>query len=568
VPDLVVERNVSIPLRDGVVLRGDVYRPNTAEPCPVLLQRTAYGKQTATASGMLNALAAADRGYAVVIQDCRGRYESEGEWTPFFCEIDDGYDTVEWCAAQPWSNGRVGMYGMSYVGASQWLAAISTPPSLQCIFPVMTAADYYDGWIYQGGALYLGFTAAWTAQFLALPHVPRLGLPEAEAKKEEAQLMGGLGRLKRTLSDMPLDKLPWLAKEGLAPYFYEWLRHPSRDEYWERINILAHHDRVAVPAFNVGGWYDLFLAGPPRNFAGLCERAANATARAGQKLLIGPWAHNNPSISITGERNFGPKATVVLEDLQFRWFDHWLKDIDSGLLEEPPVRIFVMGSGWRDEQEWPLARTEYQDFYLHSGGRANGLNGDGRLGAQPPGTEQPDLYLYNPLNPVGSIGAGGAYDQTPAEQQTDVLIYTTPPLQAPIEVTGNVRLILHAATTATDTDFYAKLVDLGPDGYAQNLCDGILRGRYRESMREPRPLTPGEPHCFEIDMTMTSNLFKVGHAIRLEVTSSCFPRFERNPNGFRDLAAATTTEPAIQTVFHDSALPSRLVLPVIPQPSG
>lgn len=562
--DLRIHRNVPVPMRDGVTLRADVYRPDTPGKHPVLLQRTAYGKTTPTASGMLNALRAADDGYVVVIQDSRGRYASDGEWTPFFCEIEDGYDTVEWCAAQSWSDGNVGMYGMSYVGATQWLAAISSPPSLRCIFPVMTAADYYDGWIYQGGALFLGFTAAWTAQFLAVPHLANMNIPTADRVAEEAKLMGGLSRIKRNLSHLPLQDLPWLAREGLAPYFYEWLRHPSRDDYWQTINILNHHDAVTVPAFNLGGWYDLFQAGPMRNFAGLRANAANQTAREGQKLIVGPWAHNNPSISVTGERNFGGEATLVLEDLQLRWFDHWLKGRDTGLLNEPPVRLYTMGAGWRDHPAWPPPTSEDTEFFLHSGGRANSLNGDGRLSEDSPGAEPADVYFYNPVNPVGSIGAGGVYDQRPVEAQTDVLVYTTAPLKDPVEVTGNVRLILHAATTVTDTDYHAKLVDVAPNGYAQNLCDGILRARYRESMFEAKPLEPGKPYELEIDMTMTSTRFNAGHSIRLEVTSSSFPRFERTPNGFRDLAAARDTQTSVQTILHDSEHPSRLVLPVVP----
>jgi putative CocE/NonD family hydrolase len=564
--DLRIHRNVAVPMRDGVTLRVDVYRPDSAGKHPVLLQRTAYGKTTPTAAGMLNALRAADEGYVVVIQDSRGRYASDGEWTPFFCEIEDGYDTVEWCAAQSWSDGNVGMYGMSYVGATQWLAAISSPPSLRCIFPVMTAADYYDGWIYQGGALFLGFTAAWTAQFLAVPHLAKMDIPETDRVAEEAKLMGGLSRIKRNLSHLPLQDLPWLAKEGLAPYFYEWLRHPSRDDYWQRINILNHHDAVTVPAFNLGGWYDLFQAGPMRNFAGLRAKAANQTARAGQKLIVGPWAHNNPSIAVTGERNFGGEATLVLEDLQLRWFDHWLRGRDTGLLNEPPVRLYTMGAGWRDHAAWPPPTAQETEFFLHSGGRANSLNGDGRLSQDSPGAEPPDVYFYNPLNPVGSIGAGGVYDQRPVEAQTDVLVYTTVPLKEPVEVTGNVRLILHAATTVTDTDYHAKLVDVAPSGYAQNLCDGILRARYRDSMFDAKPLEPGKPYELEIDMTMTSTRFNVGHAIRLEVTSSSFPRFERTPNGFRDLAAARDTQTSVQTILHDAEHPSRLVLPIVPSP--
>lgn len=562
--EVIVQKDAVIDMRDGVRLAADIYRPSGSGCFPVLLQRTAYGKNNQTSSTMLNAIRAAEEGYVVVIADSRGRYSSEGVWEPFVCEIDDGFDTVEWCAAQPWSDGNVGMYGMSYVGATQWLAAIAAPPHLRCIFPVMTAADYKDGWVYQGGAFSLAFTSAWTAQFLAIPQLGRLGLTADQRGAEEARLMGNIERLRRSVSHLPLVDLPMLAAARLAPYFYDWLRRPDRDSYWELINISAHHDRISVPAFNLGGWYDLFVAGPPRNFAGLREKAASETARKGQKLVMGPWTHNSPSIAVAGERNFGFDATVVLEDLQLRWFDHWLKGKDTGLLGEPPVRIYVMGDGWRDEADWPPPGVEYRDYFLHSGGRANSLNGDGTLSLEPPKPgEPPDIYLYNPLNPVGTVGGGGVWDQRSVEQRVDVLVYSTSPLNEAVEVTGPVKLFLNAASTATDTDFYAKLLDVAPSGYAQNLCEGILRARYRDSPFHSVPLEAGRPYEVEVDMLVTSNRFLPGHAIRLEVTSSCFPRFDRNTNTGERVAEGTATVPAVQTVFHDGTRPSRLVLPTV-----
>lgn len=566
--EILVQKDVPATMRNGVRLMADVYRPAATGQYPVLLQRTAYGKDSQNTSTMLNPLRAAQAGYVVVIQDGRGRYASEGEFAPFVSESDDGHDTVEWCAGQDWSSGRVGMYGTSYVGATQWLAAIAAPPSLRCIFPVMTAADYHDGWVYQGGALYLAFASAWVAQFLAIPHLQRMGLSAEECRAEEARLMGAIERLRRNVSHLPMNDLPMLGREGLAPYYYEWLRHPSFDDYWRRVSIAAHHDRITVPAFNLGSWYDLFIAGAPRNFEGVREKGATEHARNGQRLLMGPWTHNSPSVAVSGQRNFGWGATLVLEDLQLRWFDHWLKDIDTGLLDEPPVRLYVMNDGWRDEQEWPLARTQYTPYYLRSGGRANGLGGDGALSLDPPGAEPPDVYLYNPLNPTPTVGAAGVYDMRPVEERDDVLVYTTPPLAEPVEVTGPVKLVLHAASSAVDTDFFARLVDVSPDGYAANVCEGILRARYRNSYAAPELLEPGKPYELSIDMLVTSNLFQAGHRIRLEVASSSFPRFDRNPNTGGAVAEARELLPAVQTVFHDSARPSHLLLPVIPPRSG
>lgn len=559
--DILINKDVPVPMRDGVRLFADVFRPNQPGRHPVLLLRTAYGKATQMTSTMLNPLRAVEEGYVVVVQDSRGRYTSDGEYEPFFCEIDDGYDTVEWCAEQEWSNGRVGMYGMSYVGATQWLAAISAPPHLVCIFPVMTAADYFDGWVYQGGAMYLSFTASWAAQFLAIPQLERLGLPADERQAEEAKIMASLARLRRTLSHLPLSSLPWFEREGLAPYYAEWLRHPAFDDYWQRASISHNHSAITVPAYSFGGWYDLFVAGPPRNFAGLTEKAATETARSGQKLLIGPWTHNSPAIAQVGERNFGPEATLVLEDLQLRWFEYWLKQVDNGIMAEPPVRLYVMNEGWRDEQEWPLARTRSTPLYLKSAGRANSLDGDGTLEFEKPSSSAPDVYLYNPSIPTPTIGAAGVVDQRPVERRLDVLVYSTPPLKEAVEVTGPVSMVLYASSSAPDTDFTAKLVDVAPDGYAANLCDGIVR----VSKALPGPLEPGLVYELHIDMLVTSNLFRAGHRIRVEVASANFPRYSRNPNTGEQAECATQMQTALQTVYHDAIHPSHLLLPVIPR---
>jgi putative CocE/NonD family hydrolase len=564
--EITLERNVEVAMRDGTRLFADVYRPAGREQRPVLLQRTAYDKgRGQMASSLLDPVRAVEAGYTVVIQDTRGRYTSEGNFAPFVSEPDDGYDTVEWCAGQPWSNGKVGMYGISYVGATQWLAAIATPPHLTVIFPALTAADYHDGWIYQGGALSLAFSASWTAQFLAIPQLHRIGLTPEERRAEEVRLMLSIERLRRALSHLPLADLPLLKRDGLAPYFYEWLSHPDEDDYWRRVSIVANHDRVTVPAFNFGGWYDLFLAGPPRNFAGLQQHAATETARKSQRLLIGPWTHNSPSIAQAGEMNFGWGATLSMDDLQLRWFDRWLRDIDNGIMDEPPVRLFVMGDGWRDEREWPLARTEFTPFYLHSNGRATGLDGDGGISREAPAVEPPDVFLYHPLNPVPTVGGGGVSDQRAVERRTDVLVYTTAPLTQPLEVTGPVKLVLHASSSAPDTDFTAKLVDVAPNGYARNLCEGILRARYRNSPSCAELMESGRPYELSVDMLATSNLFQVDHQLRLEISSSSFPRFDRNSNTGEPVATARSFEPALQTVYHDADHPTHLVLPVIPR---
>jgi uncharacterized protein len=558
-----------VPMRDGVVLRADVYRSSHSGRRPVLLERTPYNKTfPRMVLDTVHVLYAVEGGYTVVIQDTRGRFASDGEFFPFFSDIQDGYDTVEWCAAQPWSNGRVGMFGTSYVGATQLLAAISSPPHLGAICPVVSAADFHNGWIYEGGAFRLGFVAAWAAQFLALTQLDRLPLSPQELQNKREKILDGVGRLRRSLSHLPLMELPLL--EGVAPYFREWLAHPDDGDYWQRFNIITHHERVTAPALHVGGSYDLFVSGALRNYVGLRKHAATEHARAGQRLLFGPWVHGSlqSTQSVVGQRDFGWRSMVSLTETKLTWFDHWLRDVDNEVASQAPVRVYVMNSGWRHEQEWPLEGTEWTRFYLHSAGRANSLNGDGRLSRDTPGSEPSDVFLYNPLNPTPTGGADGIYDQRPVEARFDVLVYSTPPLSEPLEVTGPVTVVLHAASSAPDTDFTAKLVDVAPDGYAANLCDGIIRARYRDSLAHPELMQPGETYQFTIDLNATGNLFVAGHQIRLEIASANFPKFDRNQNTGEPVALARQVRPAMQTVFHDSRYPSYVILPVIPRKNG
>ncbi len=526
---------------------------------------------------MLDVVRTASEGYAVVIQDTRGRYASDGEFYTFRDDVLDGYDSVEWCAAQAWSDGNVGMYGASYVGATQWLAAISTPPHLKAIFPLITASHYHEGWAYQGGAFALGFNASWTLARLAPDTYMRLIRKDAASADRLRQLIGAIDDLRAWFQHLPLSDFPLLNE--VAPYFYDWLAHPDDDEYWARWNIESHHNAVGVPACNVGGWYDIFLGGTLRNYLSMCEYGATPESRQGQKLVIGPWYHTLPLGNVVGEVDYGFSShafVIDLDGLHIKWFDYWLKGKQNGLLDEPPVRIFVMGENvWRMEHEWPLARTQYTKYYLHSNGNAKSLRGDGRLSPEPPRTEPADVYVSDPRNPVPTRGGGvtgwpaampgGAFDQRAIEERQDVLVYTTPVLEQDLEVTGPITLSLYAATSAVDTDFTAKLVDVQPDGYARNLTDGILRGRYRESRAAVKLLTPGEVYEYSIDLWATSNVFKAGHRIRVEIASSNFPRFDRNPQTGEAAAAARRLETALQRVFHDESRPSHIVLPMIPR---
>jgi len=575
---LKIESNVGVAMRDGVTLYADIYRPDGAGPYPTILQRTPYDKTTSLTNTMLDPIRAAKEGFAVVIQDTRGRHTSEGEFYAFRDDINDGYDTVEWAAAQPWSNGKVGMYGASYVGATQWLAATSRPPHLVTIVPTVTASNYHDGWTYQGGAFELGFNMSWTLLQLTLANFKNVSGAQNVPRERRADLIHDVDNMTEGFNHLPTKDFPGL-DSGLAKYYYDWLAHPDFDDYWKKLCIEEHHSEIDVPALHFGGWYDIFLGGTIRNYLGMKESGANETARNGQRLIIGPWAHGARGSTMAGRHYFGimadPTATDV-DGVHLRWFAHWLNDSKNGIIDEAPVKIFVMGDDvWRDEQEWPLARAVETKYYLHSGGKANSKHGDGALSVDSPQSEAPDVFLYNPADPVPTTGgalccnpyfaANGAYDQNEVEERQDVLVYSTPPLAKDVEVTGPVTVTLWASTSATDTDFTAKLVDVCEEGCARNLTDGIIRARYRDSMSNPTLLEPGRAYCYEIDLWATSNVFKAGHQIRLEISSSNFPRFDRNTNTGNIIAEDTELRPALQTVFHDGQQASHVSLSIVPR---
>ena len=573
-----LETNLAVPMRDGATLYADVYRPDGPGPFPVILQRTPYDKSNQLSTAMLDPMQAAMRGYALVIQDTRGRYTSEGEFYCFGDDINDGYDTVEWAAVQPWSNGKVGMCGTSYVGATQWLSAITQPPHLTTIVPNLTASNYHDGWTYQGGAFELGFNVSWTMLILALANFDSIEAGKSVPAQSRQKLAEAVDSMESAFRSAPLKEFPYL-KGGLADYFYDWIAHPDYDDYWKKLCIEERHSSVSVPALNIGGWYDIFLGGTIRNYLGMREKGSTEDAKNGQKLIIGPWQHAVRGTSLVGSHYFGLAADALaldLDGIHFRWYDYWLKGIDNGIMDDPPVRIFVMGDNvWRDEQEWPLARAISAEYYFHSQGKANSLHGNGVLSVDLPSGEPSDVYLYNPEDPVPTNGgalccnpyfaASGAFEQREVEGRQDVLVYTTPPLDREVEVTGPVTVTLWAATSATDTDFTAKLVDVCEDGCARNLTDGIIRARYRDSMSSPSLLTPGDVYRYTIDLWATSNVFKAGHSIRVEISSSNFPRFDRNTNTGYTIAQDTTSKPAMQTILHDAEHPSHITLPVVPR---
>jgi uncharacterized protein len=577
---IIVEKDIEIPMRDGCVLKADLYRPDGSDKLPVLLNRTPYDKSFPQITlSTLDVIRAAGAGYNVVVQDCRGLFTSQGTFRCFVDEARDGYDTIELLARQPWADGKVGTFGASYMGATQWLAATERPPSLKAMVPSITASDYHDGWVYQGGAFELFFSVSWLTITLGLTRLMRERADNPKAAEELGALMGSIDVMRERMEFLPLREFP-LFRAG-APYFFDWLDHPYYDDYWRAICIEEAHDKINVPALNVGGWHDIFLGGTIRNYAGMRTRGGSAEARTGQRLLVGPWHHAVPFSSLVGQVDYGFRSGPVAIDydgVQLRWFDRWLKGKNNGADNDTPVRIFVMGiNEWRDEKEWPPPQAEAHRYYLHSRGKANSAYGDGALALESPGDEPPDSFLYSPLNPVPTAGgalccyanalAGGAVDQAMVEHRADVLVYSTEPLVDDLEVVGPVSLTLYASSSAPDTDFTAKLVDVSPCGFARNLTDGIIRARVRESPSGPRLMVSGKVYEFKIDLWATANVFKAGHRVRLEVSSSNFPRFDRNPNTGHEMFVDSETRPALQTVMHERNFPSHLTLPVIP-PGG
>ena len=563
---VITQNGVPMKTRDGVTLYSDIYRPRADGTFPVILMRTPYDKSVSWAVGP--AYQIATHGYVVVVQDVRGRYTSEGEWYPFRHESNDGYDAVEWAAALPSSNGKVGMIGGSYVGATQMLSAIAHPPHLAGICPVVTASNYHDGWTYQSGALEQWFDQNWATQ-LATNTMWRL-----IAKNTNALL----GAPVLPLTHYPAFNYVSLpagaeATAELAPYYLDWLAHPDYDAYWKQWSIEEHFSDIQVPALHIGGWYDIFLAGTLRNYMGIKAHGGTDEARKGQRLLVQIGGHAGFGHRI-GDVEFGddalkfPSTEVVLA-----WYDYLFKGVQNEFATVP-VRIFVMGENkYHQESDWPPPEAKLTRYFLHSGGSANSLRGDGGLSLTPPKKETPDKFTYDPANPVPTIGGSlccdaehyepGPRDQRASENRDDVLVYSTKPLAEDMEVTGPVTLELWARSSAVDTDFTAKLVDVSPVGFAMNLTDGILRMRYRDSQEKPGLMNPDQVYKISVDLWATSNVFKKGHIIRLEVSSSNFPRFDSNLNTGADQATSREFVSATNTILHDSEHPSALLVPVI-----
>lgn len=576
-----VEVDVAVPMRDGAALATNVWLPEKPGPFPVLLIRTPYGKDDAGTYGnpkLPDVFAFVAAGYAVVAQDVRGTSRSPGVFVPHVHEGNDGADTLAWLAEQPWCDGTIGMWGGSYMGFTQWLAAVRDAPGLRAIAPVMSSADLYGApWYSPGGALSQDAVLTW-GTLSALRGLQR-ALAEGRGDPADARaLLSGLDDPRLLHDPLPLSGRDVMTRH--LPWVGEVLAHPERDAFWQEVAAIDRCAAVTVPALQVGGWYDVFIGETVRSYTTMRRHGGSAAARDGQRLVIGPWAHaDGTDLGTFPDRSFGRAGSIKAADVtgeHLRFFDRWVRGRTDTPGDTHRVRIFVMGADeWRDEADWPLPDTRHTDFFLTGGGRANTATGDGVLTRDAATSETTDTFLYDPRRPVPTLGgtvlgsASGPADQAAVETRDDVLCFTTAVLDRPVEVTGHVTLVLHVSSSAPDTDFTGKLVDVHPNGRAILLCEGVQRVRYRDSLTGPAPLEPGTVCELTIDLCVTSNVFLPGHRIRLEVSSSNFPRYDRNTNTGGTIANDTEADlvAAVNRVHHGPGRPSRLVLPLIERPA-
>lgn len=560
--EIKILRYQEVPMRDGVTLYADVYLPSEPGEYPTIVSRTPYGVQRAGSHERF--IKFAQNGYAVVFQDVRGRFESEGEWVPFRDEAEDGYDTIEWAASQPWSNGKVATQGGSYLGHNQWAAASQNPPSLVAAFPAVASTNIYSNWITMGGAFRLAFNYGWGV--VRMPN--RIMLPQywhtedytPENLKYENLLM-----------HLPLNEGDLQSAGYEVQHYRNWIEHESLDSYWQEINDELRFDQMTIPTTSFGGWFDIFVMGTINGYVGMRNHGASQEAREGARLIIGPWGHG--ASQSVGDFDFTPEAYVDQFEMELRFYDYHLKDIDNGLGNEKPVQLFYMGvNKWRAEDDYPIPGTEYRNFYLTSENGANSVRGDGKLTSGEPSGRGTDTYRYDPDSPVPTLGGNnccgaptvaGPRDQRPLERREDVLVYTSDFLEEPLTIAGPVSMKLFAATDGPDTDWMIKLVDVHPDGTSRPVAEGMLRARFNEGLEEINLLNPDQVYEFDIEMTGTANVFKPGHRIRVDITSSNFPQFNRNPNTGEPLGNSDEVRVAQQTIHHGGPRLSRIVLPVV-----
>ena len=560
--------NIPVPMRDGVNLSADIWLPASSQgdgPWPALLLRTIYDNQEPRYMGWTRKFI--ERGYAVVVQDCRGRGDSGGEWDPYVCELNDGYDTHEWVGQQSWCDGNVGTFGLSYPGFTQTLPASLRSKYLKAVAPIASQQDNY-GHHRVNGVIH---------HSVSLTFLNMLGHSmQSESLKHYDQ--------QEFFKTLPIDTAMEVVTRT-HPYYKGVIDHEQYDDWWDSYSLRNKYSEMAVPSLFITGWFDSLSHENFKLFNGWTMQARTEDARKKTKLIVGPWSHQvspwgREPMGENGEyqdRTFGRQGLWDIVDMHTHWYDQRLKGIDTGIDDEPPIKLFVMGQNeWRYENEWPLARTEWTKYYLHGTGDSAGTGGwlSTDLAAI---DETADRFTYDPTDPVPSWGAQyqsldlcGPRDRTAIEQRADVLTFTSAVLTQAVEVTGPVTATIWASSDALDTDFTAALVDVEPsaeDGEESRpiiLCEGIVRARFRNGTDNPEMMAPGEIYEFDIDMWDTSNLFEEGHRIRVEISSSNFPRYNRNLNSGNPIATDTEITVANQQVYHDSLHPSHITLPVIP----
>jgi hypothetical protein len=576
---IVLDKKVMMPMSDGTRLAADIYRPQAEGRFPAVVERTPYNREESVILRTKTPQYLAERGFVFVVQDVRGRFGSEGTWYPFMDDgwgaNRDGYDTIAWIAAQPWCNGRVGTAGGSYAGQTQMFLAPTRPPALRCCFVREAASNLAEQWMYRGGAFEWAFNLDWTMRHAA-----------NALRRQIDLLQQAVGSDPKRFDGLPLGHSPLLADP------FRWLRdtlaHPDDGRFWEAFSFEKQYAQIDTPIYHMAGWFDIFLDGSLRNFLGLVERGRSPAARRNQKLIIGPWTHgptvHDPAFArFVGDMDFGPKAVLDFNAEMLRWYDYWLNDVNTGVLDEPRVRYFLMAANeWRTADTWPPPGTQPRRLYLRKGksGTAESLNDGGLSFEKPDGKEKPDRYRYDPAPTVGGNtlysvqrkGTGGEEapdfsqtagprDQRPVEPRC--LTYTSEPLAADLDVVGPVSLTLFTSSDCVDTDFVAKLCDVFPDGRSILVVDGVLRARYRKSRAKQKLLKPDKVYVFEIDLWPTAWRFAAGHRLRVAVTSSNFPRFDRNLNTGEDPARDGRMKVAVNMVYHDKEYPSHLTVPVL-----
>ena len=555
-----VEKDLVVPMRDGVELVADVHLPDGRGPFPALLQRVPYNRESWRIVNFALDIGRAQRaGYAVVVQDARGRFGSGGTFTPFLDEQADGEDTIAWVASQPWCDGRVGMVGGSYAGLAQWAAARARPPALRAIAPFVATDDWFDGWIYQNGVFELGFNLLWSLRNIASVEAAR------RSPSSFGSVLAANDHIAELYDRLPLGDIPELTE--FAPFYREWLQEATPGGRWGGGPIAAD---TTTPALTIGGWYDVFQRGTLGSFARL-----NGTPR---RLIMGPWAHGVYG-GVYAERSFGVGSDADVEDItraQLRWFDRWVKGEDNGVERDAPLQLFVMGADyWRGEDAWPPSDAVETVLFLHSEGSANSAAGDGTLSRDAPRDELVDTYTYDPRSPVPTVGGAtflqglqiaanaGPRDQRVVEMRSDVLCYTSEALDAPVEVVGPVSAVLFVSSDAPDTDFVVTVTDVSPDGHSRIVTSGVVRARYRDSRSSPALLVQGRIYELAVDLGGTAHVFRPGHRIRVHVTSGSFPRFEPNPQTGALGAESADVQAATSRLHHDALHPSSLVLRVV-----